>query len=273
MKLRRKLASPYDYGIPIISVGNLIVGGSGKTPFVIALSSRYKDVTVISRGYGRKSSGLIEVSRRGKVLTDVKESGDEAMLMSISLPHSSVIVSENRDAAIIYAKKNGAKIIVLDDGFNKVNIKKYDILLEPRVIYNYFAFPAGPFREFYSTRKYADSILKEEREFIREVSIEDITSKMLLVTAISNPARLDKYLPDTVVKKVYYADHAYFDEAILIKLLKEYKATSILCTSKDRVKMQSFKLPISEMKLKLEIKDEIFIKIDMYIKKEFIYEK
>jgi tetraacyldisaccharide 4'-kinase len=47
--------------------------------------------------------------------------------------------------------------------------------------------------------------------------------------------------------------------------LQENKATSILCTSKDRVKMQGFKLPISEMKLKLEIKNEIFTQVDAYV--------
>ena len=60
-----------DFGIPIVSVGNLIVGGSGKTPFVITLASRFKNVTIISRGYGRKSQGLVEVSQNGEVLVDV----------------------------------------------------------------------------------------------------------------------------------------------------------------------------------------------------------
>ena len=71
MFIRRMISQKKDFGIPIVSVGNLIVGGSGKTPFVIALASRYKDVTVISRGYGRQSKGLIEVSRKGKILTTV----------------------------------------------------------------------------------------------------------------------------------------------------------------------------------------------------------
>ncbi|RLA58755.1 MAG: tetraacyldisaccharide 4'-kinase, partial [Epsilonproteobacteria bacterium] len=53
MFLRRCITPKKDFGIPIISVGNLIVGGSGKTPFVIALASRLEGVTVISRGYGR----------------------------------------------------------------------------------------------------------------------------------------------------------------------------------------------------------------------------
>lgn len=265
MRLRRQYTTPKDMGIPIISVGNLIVGGSGKTPFVIALASRYTNVAVVSRGYGRQSKGLVEVSHKGKVLVDVKQSGDEPMLMATALPEGSVIVSEDRILGIERAKEQGAQIIFLDDGFNRVDIKKFDILLEPLEIYNYYTFPAGPFREFFGTRSKADIIAKEFKEFSRVVHTEDITERMVLVTAISNPQRLDAYLPDGIVNKVYYEDHAYFDESILQKLLEENHATSILCTSKDRVKMHHFKLPISEMKLKLEIKKEIFTRVDSYI--------
>jgi len=265
MFIRRLLTRKQDFDIPIVSVGNLIVGGSGKTPFVIALASKYKDVAVISRGYGRQSKGLIEVSRKGKILTTVEQSGDEPMLMAKSLLDASVIVSEDRDKAINLAKDQGAKLIVLDDGFNRVEIKKFEILLEPESIKNYFPFPSGAFREFFFVKKYADIIVKEGIDFVREVSFEDLTERMILVTAISNPARLDKYLPDNIVEKIYLEDHAYFDEKILKKAFSDNNATSILCTSKDIIKMQGFKLPISEMKLKLEIQNEIFIKIKDYI--------
>ena len=64
MYFRRLFSVRKSFGLPIVSIGNLVVGGSGKTPFVIALASRYTEVTVISRGYGRKSKGLIEVSHK-----------------------------------------------------------------------------------------------------------------------------------------------------------------------------------------------------------------
>ncbi len=266
MWIRRKFTERKAFDIPVVSVGNLIVGGSGKTPFVIAVASRYRNVAVISRGYGRQSSGLVEVSHQGKILADVKESGDEAMLMATSLPDASVIVSEDRRLAIDIAKQQGAKLVILDDGFNRVEIEKFEILLEPDKISNPFPFPSGPFREFFSQRKHADCIAKEGQAFVRQVEVSNATEKMLLVTAISNPTRLDSYLPPGVVGKVYLEDHAYFDLLTLKELLKEYRASSILCTSKDKVKMEGFKLPISEMKLKLEIKNEIFTQIDEYIK-------
>lgn len=265
MSLRRVMTRKKDFGIPIVSVGNLIVGGSGKTPFVIALASKFTKVTVISRGYGRKSQGLVEVSREGKVLVDVIQSGDEPMLMALSLPTASVIVSEDRHKAIELAKKQGAKLVILDDGFNRVEIKKYEILLEPRKIKNYLPFPSGAFREFFFNRGYADSILKEGDDFERMVSFDNLTERMVLVTAISNPVRLDKFLPQGVVKKVYLEDHAYFDEKSISCILEAYNAGSLLCTSKDRVKMSGFKLAISEMKLKLVIKDKIFTQVKGYI--------
>lgn len=265
MLLRRKLTTKKTYGIPIISIGNLIVGGSGKTPFTIALASEMENVAIISRGYGRKSRGLVEVSDHGKVVASVEESGDEPMLMAHSLPNASVIVSEDRHQAIHLAKENGAKLIILDDGFNRVEIEKFEIILEPGTIKNYLPFPTGPFREFWFTKKYADIVAKEGQDFRREVSLENPRSKMLLVTAIANPQRLDSYLPDEVVEKVYLSDHAYFDEAEIKKLMNRCGADSILCTSKDRVKMEGFDLPISELKLKLNIEDDIIKKIQSYI--------
>ncbi len=259
------LVSKKDFAVPIVSVGNLIVGGSGKTPFVIALASRFQNVTIISRGYGRKSQGLVEVSRNGEILVDVEQSGDEPMLMAISLPQASVIVSEDRHRAIEFAKEQGVKLIILDDGFNRVEIKKFEILLEPQNIKNYLPFPAGAFREFYFNRTYADIIAKENDDFERVVSFDNLTERMVLVTAISNPARLDKYLPEGVIEKIYLEDHAYFDEKKLSNILEEQKASSLLCTSKDRVKMKDFKLFISEIKLKLSIQDKIFMKIEEYI--------
>jgi tetraacyldisaccharide 4'-kinase len=266
MLLRRLLSIKKSYPLPIISIGNLTVGGSGKTPFVIALACRYgDDVAIISRGYGRKSRGLVEVSRRGKVLVDVYASGDEPMLMAESLENASVIVSEKREMAIELAMKQGAKIIFLDDGFNRVNINKYEILLFPSKIANYMTFPVGPFREFYPSKGFSNINLYENKDFFRVVTIENKREKMLLVTAISNPERLEPFLPDGIVDRVYLEDHAYFDESKLKEKFLKSEAQSLLVTEKDAVKMSGFKLPLSVMQLKLQIKNEILEKIDNHI--------
>ncbi len=267
MLVRRLSAGKKDFGIPIVSVGNLVVGGSGKTPFVIALALRYENVAVVSRGYGRQSRGLVEVSRNGEVLVDVTQSGDEPMLMAQSLPHASVIVSEKREAAIALAKENGASVIILDDGFNRINIEKYDILLKPLSVPNTLPFPAGPLREFSFSERFADSVLQEGRDFRRVVQIDPITGKLLLATAIANPSRLEPYLPENVVGRFYLEDHAYFDERQLEEKMKEVGADALLVTQKDAVKMDQFKLPVVQMKLKLEIEETILESIDSYTKK------
>ena len=266
MFLRRVFTSKNHFTIPIVSVGNLQVGGSGKTPFVIALASRYKDVAIISRGYGRHSTGLVEVSYSGKVVVDVKQSGDEPMLMAKSLPNASVIVSENRTIAIELAMREGAKLIILDDGFSRVDIEKFEILLEPVCMPNTLPFPSGPLREFAFTKRYANVVAKEDKAFKRVVEYENLNDAMLLVTAISNPLRLDNYLPPGVVGKVYLEDHAYFDEGMLAAQMLAHGAKSLLVTQKDEVKMQEFKLALSVMKLKLELDDTCFMEVDRYIK-------
>lgn len=266
MLVRRLGRSPKYFGLPIISVGNLMVGGSGKTPFVIALAAALDGVTVISRGYGRLSRGMIEVSHHGKILVDVEQSGDEPMLMARSLPECSVIVSEDRVQAISLAKKRGAKVVVLDDGFNRVEIKKFEILLEPAKIKNYLPFPSGGFREFWFMKSLADMVLKEGIDFTREVEIVNPTERMVLLTAISNPQRLDPFLPHNIVAKKYLEDHAYFDGLMINDYIDEYQASSLLCTSKDKVKLNHLDIVLSEMKLKLVLDNDIMTKIDLYIK-------
>ena len=251
------------FTIPIVSIGNLTVGGNGKTPFCIALAKDYTNVAIVLRGYGRKSHGLILVSDNGQIMCDAMASGDEAMLYAKSLPESTVIVSEDRVEAIRFAKKRGAKIIFLDDGFSKSHISKVDILVRPNPEpQNSFCLPSGPYREPRFLYKYADMIISEEIDFVRHVEVLNPTEKMLLVTAISKPSRLDAYLPQTVSDKVSYEDHYMYTEKELEALMHEHNATSILTTQKDAVKMATFDIPLSILKLEVEIFPETKTKIN-----------
>jgi len=266
MRLRRRVAHRRAYPLPIVSVGNLVVGGSGKTPFVIALASRYEGAWVVSRGYGRRSRGLVEVSRPGDVLASVEESGDEAMEMARALPEAGVIVSEDRSAGIERARELGAKVILLDDGFNRVEIEKFEILLEPERVPNRRVLPAGPFREFPSTASSADLFLKEGREYRREVRVEGATERMLLVTSIARPDRLEPWLPEGVVGRLSLPDHGWFDEAPLREAMERTGATSLLVTGKDAVKLEGFQLPLSRLKLQLWIDPGVLAAVDRYVK-------
>ncbi|HHO42285.1 MAG TPA: tetraacyldisaccharide 4'-kinase [Epsilonproteobacteria bacterium] len=266
MMARRFLATPKNFSIPIVSVGNLQVGGTGKTPFVIALASKFRDAWVVSRGYGRDSKGLVWVSDKGKILASVKTSGDEAYLIASMLKEHSVVVSEDRVSGIEFAKQKGAKVILLDDGFSQVAIDKLEILLFPNTIPNRLPMPSGPYREWWWLAKKGHIVAIEQRDFQREVTFDNLTSRMVLVTAIANPQRLDKYLPQGVVAKYYLPDHAYFNKEHLLSLLSEYRATSLLVTQKDSVKIEDFKLPISVIKLKLNLKKKLLDEVENYIK-------
>jgi len=256
---RRKLY----FTIPIVSIGNLTVGGNGKTPFCIALAKDYSSVAIVLRGYGRKSHGLILVSDNGQIMCDALASGDEAMLYAKSLPQATVIVSEDRVEAIRFAKKRGAKIVFLDDGFSKSYISKIDLLLKPNPEpKNSFCLPSGPYREPRFLYKYADVIISEGTDFKRHVEVLNPTEKMLLVTAISKPSRLDAYLPENVIAKVSFEDHYMYNEKELESLLHEHNATSILTTQKDAVKMSTFDIPLSILKLEVEIFPETKAKIN-----------
>ncbi len=272
---KRAKAKPIDFGIPIISIGNIVVGGSGKTPLTIHLAKQYDDVAVILRGYGRSSKGLFIVSNKGKIELDIKRSGDEAMLLAKALPKATVIVSENRVEAIKKAKELECKIVFLDDGFSKYNIKKFDILIRPKnEPTNIFCLPSGGYREPKMTYSLANLEFKEGEDFKRVVSflkdgknIDVLPSKLLLLTAISKPKRLLEFLPKNIEMETF-EDHHTFTLDELKKIKKKYKTYSIITTSKDFVKLQSFNLKdLYLMDLSLNISNNVDLKLlNKYIK-------
>ncbi|MDR2791021.1 MAG: tetraacyldisaccharide 4'-kinase [Campylobacteraceae bacterium] len=265
-KVRRAFKNPIDYHIPVISVGNLIAGGSGKTPVCVAIAKNMTKPAVILRGYGRLSKGLIVVSRFGEILCGVKTSGDEAMLYAKELKNALVIVSEDRVLGIQKAKELGAEVVILDDGFGKINIKKFDILIRPNPKpANSFCIPSGAYRESISNYKNADLVLEEGINFTREVETINETKKMVLVTAIANPSRLDKFLPLSVTAKFFFPDHYMFTKDELADILHQSGAESILTTTKDAVKMEEFGLPLSILKLEISLHEHIIKKIEAYI--------
>lgn len=262
MYLRFKSKTPQDFSLPIISVGNLNVGGSGKTPLVTALAAAYENVAIILRGYARESKGLYVVKDKNTILCDVQQSGDEAMIYAHKLPNAVVIVSEDRIAAIYKAQEMGCELIFLDDGYSKHQIKKLDLIIEVGSENN-FCLPAGPFRE----RLYDKDnlrLLQEEKDFKRVVTLKDRCDKMSLLTAIARPQRLDKYLPE-VVSKNYFADHHSFVKSELEEILRRDGSDSLLVTYKDFVKVKSFGLPLSLLDLDVEVSQDLFDTIGKYI--------
>ncbi|MGN8501158.1 tetraacyldisaccharide 4'-kinase [Helicobacter pylori] len=263
--LKRKTAKKRDFKIPLISIGNLIAGGSGKTPFILEIAPRYQEVAVVSRGYQRDSKGLVVVSVKGNILVPQQTAGDEAYLLALNLKQASVIVSEKRELGVLKALELGSKIVFLDDGF-RFNFNQFNALLKPKVPPYYpFCLPSGLYRESIKSYKEAHLVVTEDKDYKRITSISNPTKRMLLVTAIANPSRLDAFLPKEVVKKLYFRDHAPFNLKLLEKEFYQNNATSLLVTSKDRVKLQDCNLPLSVLDLKLEICPKVLEEIDRYI--------
>ncbi len=131
------LASRRSAAVPVISVGNITVGGTGKTPLTIDLAERLSSaghkVAVLSRGYGRKSKGLVVVSDGcgGDPLVDVEAAGDEPFLIAQSVSDAIVIVCSSRLASAQKAVfELGAQIIILDDGFQHIKLRRdFDLVL------------------------------------------------------------------------------------------------------------------------------------------------
>ncbi|WP_298082756.1 tetraacyldisaccharide 4'-kinase [uncultured Campylobacter sp.] len=175
--LKRLFAKPQKFKIPIISVGNLTLGGSGKTPLVRALFKEFNGefkTCIILRGYGRKSRGLLEVALGGRILCDVRQSGDEAMEYALFLRGANVIVSEDRAAGILRAQTLGFELVILDDGFSKFNISKFDILLRPQ------SAPKLPFCLPFAAYRYPPFFYKFA-DFIPSPS--DISQELKIVSA------------------------------------------------------------------------------------------
>jgi len=262
MYLRFKSKYAQDFGIKIISVGNLSVGGSGKTPLITALASKYNNPAIILRGYGRESQGLYVVKDKNTILEDVKISGDEAMIYARKLPNAVVIVSEDRKIAIQKAKEMACEIIFLDDAYSKHDIKKLDLLIEVNSVNN-SCLPSGPFRErLWSSKEVV--VVKDGVDFKRVVEIKDRCDKMSLLTAIARPQRLDKFLPK-VVSKNYFEDHHSFVKSELEEILQRDASDSLIVTYKDFVKIESFGLPLTLLDLEVEVSPKVFEIIGKYI--------
>lgn len=151
----------------VISVGNITVGGTGKTPavqfLVNDLKDRGKTVVIISRGYGRKSRETVVVSDGCRILASVTEAGDEPLMLAHNCPGAVIIVDSNRvRAAKLAVLRFKPDVIVLDDAFQHRKIAR-DLnivaLRRSQPFGNGFCLPVGPLREPLFNIRRADLLL------------------------------------------------------------------------------------------------------------------
>jgi tetraacyldisaccharide 4'-kinase len=147
--------APTRLDVPVISVGNLVTGGTGKTPLVVYLARRLakagRSVAVVSRGYGREGRGLALVSRGDRPLVSWRKAGDEPYLVAMLTKGVQVVVASRRSRGARYAvEKLGADVILLDDAFQHVQIARdLDIVVADadHPVGNGHLLPGGMLRE------------------------------------------------------------------------------------------------------------------------------
>ena len=254
----------YDSGVlkshtlrgPVISVGNLSVGGSGKTPSVILLGELLKQrgirFDVLSRGYGRKTRGVLEVDPAGSP----DQFGDEPLLIARRVG-CSVIVGESRHEAGLHAEnKFGPQLHILDDGFQHRSIARdFDIvLLTPDDLHDQ-PLPAGRLREPLSSLKRADAIVvPSDMNFAappgkpvwrvgRSIEISDAPARPVAFCGIARPQRflheLNNMNIQPVATKLYRDHHAYTSGDIdeLTAIRNQNAATGFVTTEKDQINL------------------------------------
>jgi tetraacyldisaccharide 4'-kinase len=185
---------------PVISVGNLTVGGTGKTP-VTAWTAAYllgkgKKVAVLSRGYGGSLEGTVAVVSDGvKRLLTPLEAGDEPCLLADHLPGLIVVIGSRRyDAGRLAMERFQPDIFILDDGFQHLSLKRdLNILLldATKPFGNGFVFPAGLLREPVSAINRCDLVV------VTRADSSDTTVKQIPghIPVISSEHRLSGFRP------------------------------------------------------------------------------
>ncbi len=253
--------------IPVMCVGNLTVGGSGKTPVTMSLQKLLEEMgikaCVVSRGYGGKIQSPHYVTKNDTY----HKVGDEPLILS---KNGAIIVSKNKKDGIIKAYNDGFDLVVLDDGFQNSRIKKdlSLVVVDSQILFgNELIFPLGPLREpIQSGLSRADALVlidynpsvinrkikKLKRDYkvgfldglVNEKKVIGHSSnkKVLAFSGIAFPEKFHnslKRLKYTIIKTKVFPDHYPFTNKDILKLKKlaEIKNLKLITTEKDMVRI------------------------------------
>lgn len=275
----RALKTSESFSIPIISVGNIVAGGAGKTPIAIELSRLFQEkgikVHFVSRGYGGTEQGPLKVNPLSHSPSGV---GDEPLLLA---QHAPTWVSKKRILGVREAIKSGAQLIILDDGHQTIGINK-DISFVVVDLFQKFGngcvIPAGPLREdLKEGLSRADAlILIGDGKFISLIpsfkasimpkSLAIPSGPIVAFCAIGFPEKFYKTLEDLGVNLVAtetFKDHHYYQEKDFLrlqKLAKEHQAR-LVTTRKDLIKIPPTwqeNLHVLDINIHFENSEEIY---------------
>ena len=266
--LKKKFTKILKFNIPIICVGNIYVGGTGKTPASILLANE-----------------LLKSGRKPVILRKYyKNHTDEYNFIKENFKN--LIVSQNRVAGIKKAENIGYDTVILDDGFQDYKIKKNAAIIcfnGNQLIGNGYILPAGPLRESINSLKNANIVLingKKNNKFediilninrnldifysyYKPINIDKFKNRKLLALAgIGNPENFFQLMKENnlnVEKKLIFPDHYKFNKNEIKDILEEAKSKNyqIIMTEKDFFKIKEFNIfGVEYLKVSLEINEK-----------------
>ena len=279
--------------IPVISVGNLSFGGTGKTPVTISLAEKFIDmgyrVAILLRGYKGKFEKRGAMISDGKnILYNWKEASDEAFLIAKNVKKAGVFVGKNRVINALNAMELGFNLIILDDGFQyRPLYRNIDIVIISSENRKLLREPISSLKRanillFYNTID--EKIFKEIKKFNLYVSkfhylklgFYDINGnsfypldyfkgkKAIAFCGIANPFRFKKFLEELKIDIKYFVsfpDHYSYPEKSIKRLIEKHakmKTEVLITTEKDALKLTEYlNLPIYYLKIKAQLPDDL----------------
>ena len=263
--MRQKTTKPWKAPVPVICVGNIVVGGAGKTPVALDLIERLKarglNVHVVSRGYGGSLVGPERVNLETHTAKDV---GDEPLLLAQKAP---TWVSRERRLGIEAAVEQGATIIIMDDGYQNPSVVKDLSLVVTDGGYGFGngrVMPAGPLRETVEKGlSRADAVIllgadeadvwgRVQRQGYKSLSViraqfkpigdfESLRGKKVFAFAgIGRPEKFYNTLKNigcNVVETRSFDDHHPYREAEIVAILSDAVDMDVVTTAKDHVRL------------------------------------
>ena len=273
----------YYASVPVISVGNLSVGGTGKTPMTDYLAKwmvqRNVPTAIVSRGYGGSYSVAVARVDLADDVMHPSECGDEPFLLAKRNPHVSVFVARRRSLGVKAAEDAGAKLIILDDGFQHRAVHRdLDIVLldNQKPFGNGYLLPAGELREPQSALQRSHLIVMTRTQsgennvaltvkpvmHSRHVVAQKLTSlsgetvdwdalvgkSCVAFAGIARPAEFFDSLKDhnlTLANEIALADHQAYDAELLARLSRcSQSCDALVTTEKDAVKLTGMEFPV-----------------------------
>ena len=250
---------------PVVSIGNISVGGSGKTPFVIALGQLLAErgiaFDVLSRGYGRSSTEIAIVDPNGSPA----QFGDEPLLIARKLKAPVIVGADRYEAGLLAEQKFSTKLHLLDDGFQHRRLHRdFDIVLLPAEDQAGSLLPTGRLREPITSLSRADAIFlpdSPELQFQgkniwranRVVDLPAVEGKAIAFSGIARPGQFMEGLKSSkleIAGTLTFPDHHRYQQRDIDRLLalkKQSKAGSFITTEKDLINLGTLSAQLSPL--------------------------